>query len=217
MNSIPYAVVSRPRQEVARDLAEVTLGYGMILAVLWVPEPVQRFFGPVALVTTLLVVLMRCRDLGALGLSTRGLVRPLWILPAAAVVTVASVLIAKRVGTLHSLYVADFIHVGGYVLWTIIQQFLLQNYFMPRLLRILPGEQAAISLAAFLFAAAHLPNLVLTAATMVWGAISCAIFLRYRSIYVLGLTQGLLGLCFAVCVPEVLHHHMRVGLGYLHY
>ena len=28
--------------------------------------------------------------------------------------------------------------------------------------------------------------------------------------------QGLLGLCFAVCVPDALHHHLKVGLGYLH-
>jgi hypothetical protein len=34
---------------------------------------------------------------------------------------------------------------------------------------------------------------------------------------VLGITQGLLGLCFAVCVPDSYLHHMRVGLGYWHY
>ena len=79
------------------------------------------------------------------------------------------------------------------------------------------SETASITMAALLFAAAHLPNLVLTAATLVWGAVSCLLFHRYRNLYVLGLAQGLLGLCFAVCVPDALHHHMRVGLGYLHY
>jgi hypothetical protein len=64
---------------------------------------------------------------------------------------------------------------------------------------------------------AHLPNLVLTAATLIWGAVSSVMFLRYRNLYILGLTQGLLGLCLAVCVPDVLIHHMRVGLGYLDY
>jgi hypothetical protein len=34
---------------------------------------------------------------------------------------------------------------------------------------------------------------------------------------VLGLAQGLLGLCFAICIPDALHHHLRVGLGYLRY
>jgi hypothetical protein len=50
-----------------------------------------------------------------------------------------------------------------------------------------------------------------------WGAFSCALFRRYHNLYVLGLAQGLLGLCFAVCVPDSLHHHLRVGLGYLRY
>ena len=110
-------------------------------------------------------------------------------------------------------YKADFAHISGYVLWTIYQQFLLQDYFMDRLLRLLSNESAALTLAGVLFAAAHLPNLVLTAATLVWGIVSCALFRRYRNLWALGLAQGLLGLCFAVCVPDALHHHLRVGLG----
>jgi membrane protease YdiL (CAAX protease family) len=106
--------------------------------------------------------------------------------------------------------------VGGYVIWTIYQQFLLQVYFMPRLTKLLHLD-AAIAFAAVLFALAHLPNVVLTVATLVWGAVSCALFRRYRSLVVLGIAQGLLGLCFAVCVPDVYVHHMRVGLGYWHY
>jgi hypothetical protein len=62
-----------------------------------------------------------------------------------------------------------------------------------------------------------LPNLVLTAATLVWGVVACALFRRYQNIWALGLAQGLLGLCFAICVPDALHHHLRVGLGYLRY
>jgi hypothetical protein len=27
----------------------------------------------------------------------------------------------------------------------------------------------------------------------------------------------MLGLGFAICVPDALHHHLRVGLGYLQY
>jgi hypothetical protein len=127
------------------------------------------------------------------------------------------VLFAKQIGTLHALYKSDFKHVTGYVLWTLYQQFLLNDYFMPRLTRLLASESAAVGLAAVLFAAAHMPNLPLAAATLVWGAISCALFRRYRNLYTLGLAQGLLGLCFAVCVPDALHHHLRVGLGYLRY
>ena len=83
--------------------------------------------------------------------------------------------------------------------------------------RLLANESAAVALTAVLFAACHLPNLTLTAATLIWGAVSCLLFLRYRNIYALGLAQGLLGLCFAVCVPDSVHHHLRVGLAYVRY
>jgi hypothetical protein len=230
----------------ARDLIELIAGFGFILLILWVPTPLQRVLSPIALVGTLAVVLLGRpeRDLQAsdpqsknvheedraglrnsdvhpganeLGLGVRGLIPSLWILPAACALTIASVLIAKKIGTLHPLYKGDFKHIAGYVLWTCYQQFLLQDYFMPRLLRILPGEASAVMLAGVLFALAHLPNLALTAATLLWGVVSCALFRRYRNIYALGLAQGLLGLAFAICVPDALHHHLRVGLGYLRY
>jgi hypothetical protein len=54
-------------------------------------------------------------------------------------------------------------------------------------------------------------------ATLVWGIVTCALFRRYHNLWSLGGAQGLLGLCFAICVPDTLHHHLRVGLGYLRY
>ena len=150
-------------------------------------------------------------------MSWRGLVSSLWILPAAIVLVVVSLLVAKQIGTLHPLYKGDFKHIAGYVLWTLYQQFLLNDLFMPRLTRLLASENAAVGLAAVLFAAAHLPNVWLAVATLVWGAVACLLFRRYRNLYALGLAQGLLGICFAVCVPDSLSHHLRVGLGYLRY
>ncbi len=196
---------------------ELVLGYGLIVFVMWMPELPQRILSPVALVVTLAIVLARRPSWDDLGIGWRGLVPSLWILLAAIVLAIASLLVAQRIGTLHPLYKGDFKHITGYVMWTLYQQFLLNDCFMPRLTRLLASEAAAVSLAAVLFAAAHLPNLWLSAATLVWGAISCALFRRYRNLYALGLAQGLLGICFAVCVPDALHHHLRVGLGYLRY
>jgi hypothetical protein len=201
----------------ARDLIEVILGYGFIIGVIWTPEHLQRVLSPIALALTLLVVLARRESRSELGLGLRGLVPSLWILPAAIVLAALSVFVAARVGTLHPLYKADFAHISGYMLWTIYQQFLLQDYFMARLLRLISSEAVAVTLAGTLFALAHLPNLVLTAATLVWGIVSCALFRRYRNLWTHGLAQGLLGLCLAICVPDALHHHLRVGLGYLRY
>lgn len=200
-----------------RDLIELILGYGAVVGVIWTPEHLQRFFAPVVLALTLSVVLARGKDRDELGLGWRGLVASLWILPAATALAALSIFAAAKTGTLHPLYKADFAHISGYVVWTIYQQFLLQDYFMDRLLRLLPSNSAAVALAGTLFAAAHLPNLVLTAATLVWGVVACALFRRYQNIWALGLAQGLLGLCIAICVPDALHHHLRVGLGYLRY
>ena len=201
----------------SRDLIELILGYGVVVGVIWMPEYWQRIFTPFAFALTLLVVLARRRSGDELGLGARGFIPSLWILPAAVALSALSVFVAARLGTLHPLYKADFTHISGYVLWTVYQQVLLQDYFMDRLLRLLSNESAAVILAGVLFAAAHLPNLVLTAATLVWGIVSCALFHRYRNLWALGLAQGLLGLCFAVCIPDGLHHHLRVGLGYLRY
>jgi hypothetical protein len=201
----------------SRDLIELIFGYGVVVGVIWTPEHLQRIFTPIALVLTLVVVLSRGKGRDELGLGWHGLVPSLWILPASIALSALSVFVAAKLGTLHPLYKADFTHISGYVLWTVYQQVLLQDYFMDRLLRLLSNESAAVTVAGTLFAAAHLPNLVLTAATLVWGMVSCALFRRYRSLWALGLAQGLLGLCFAVCVPDALHHHLRVGLGYLRY
>lgn len=209
--------MARPGPGITRDLVELLFGYGLILFVIWMPEFPQRVLSPVALIVTLVIVLARHQNREELGLGLRSLMPSLWILPAAVAATLASVAFAKYFGTLHPLYKGDFKHVAGYILWTLYQQFLLNDYFMPRLTRLLASESAAVGLAAVLFSAAHLPSMWLAAATLFWGAISCTLFLRYRNLYALGLAQGLLGLAFAVCIPDAIHHHLRVGLGYLRY
>jgi membrane protease YdiL (CAAX protease family) len=208
---MPRATASR-----ARDLLELVIGYGAIIGVIWSPEHLQRILSPIVLVMTLAMLLSRRRTRDDLGLGGRGFVRSLWILPAAAALAGVSVLVAARIGTLHPLYKADFAHISSYVMWTIYQQILLQDLFMDRLLGLLSPE-AALAVSGILFAAAHLPSLALTGATLVWGIVSCVLFRRYHNVWVLGVAQGLFGLCFAVCVPDALHHHLRVGLGYLRY
>jgi membrane protease YdiL (CAAX protease family) len=206
-----------PRERTSlRNLAELTLGFALIMLVLWLPTHEQLIIGPLVLLAPLAMVLSKRPSLEQLGLSLRGFISSLWIIPAAVGLTILSVILARSAGTFHPLYNGDLAHVGGYVLWTFYQQFLLQDFFMPRLTRVLSSD-AAIAVAAVLFAVAHLPNVPLAIATLLWGAASCALFRRYRSLYVLGLVQGLLGLCFAVCIPDALHHHMRVGLGYFNY
>jgi hypothetical protein len=102
----------------------------------------------------------------------------------------------------------------GYLIWTFEQQFMLQSFFFLRL-ELLLGSRKAVWAAAGLFAVAHLPNPVLVPATLVAGLVFCELFCRYRNIYTLAIAQAILGMCLAAAVPESLHHHMRVGIGYL--
>lgn len=215
-NSTPYPLAAVHSPSSTRDLLELVVGFSAIVVILWLPTREQLIFGPIALLAPLVQVLQRRPRLNDLGLGLRGFVASLWILPATVMVMLGGIFIANNIGTYHALYNTDLAHVDGYVLWTMYQQFLLQDFFMPRLTRMLSSD-AAIAVASLLFAIAHLPNLSLALACLVWGAISCALFRRYRNLYMLGLAQGLLGLCFSVCVPDALHHHMRVGLGYWRY
>jgi hypothetical protein len=217
IDSTPFAISTPQSNASLRSVAELTIGYTAIMLVLWLPTREQLIFGPIALLAPLALVLLSQKPtLSQLGLEWRGFISSLWILPAVAATAAGGILLARASGTLHDLYKPDLAHVGGYVLWTIYQQFLLQDYFMPRLTRLL-NTDAAIAFAAVLFAVAHLPNVALTVATLAWGAVSCALFRRYRSLVVLGIAQGLLGLSFAVCIPDAYLHHMRVGLGYWQY
>jgi membrane protease YdiL (CAAX protease family) len=104
----------------------------------------------------------------------------------------------------------------GYIIWAMLQEFLLQSFFFNRCEE-LYGSLAAVWMASTLFAAAHLPNPVLTTAALVGALFFCEMFRRYRSIYVLGIVHAMLGLSLAILMPDSLLHHMRVGIGYLRY
>ena len=127
LNSAPFAISAPQSNTSLRTVAELTIGFAAIMVVLWLPTRQQLIFGPIALLGPLILVLLQRPTLRELGLHWRGTVSSLWILPAAAVVAVAGILVARAAGTFHELYKPDLAHVGGYVLWTIYQQFLLQD------------------------------------------------------------------------------------------
>lgn len=163
--------------------------------------------------------LLARNDRNELGLGLAGWHRSFWVVGVAIALAGIDLLISVWYSALHPLYgpVPVGRHMWGYVIWAFLQQFVLQDFFLLRLLRVLPGRKLAVIIAASLFAAAHIPNPLLFVLTLLWGLAACAIFLKYRNLYVLGLAHGILGLCIAVSVPNAIHHHMRVGLGYLRY
>jgi len=201
------------------DIAELAIGYGLILATVWTANPAQRVLYWAAFAWIVVTGFLRRKETAPNGFGLGGLAPSLWIVAAALAVFLGGVVLAKHLGTLHRLYgpLPVAVHILGYAVWSMMQQFILEVYVLLRFLRLGMRRGAAIALATALFALAHVPNPVLVALTVPWGAISCALYLRYRNLYALALAHGILGMCLAVTVPNHVHHHMRVGLGYVEY
>jgi hypothetical protein len=199
-------------------LVELSVAYALILAAIWTLNPWQRVSYWAAVAWIVATTCIHRPTWRKLGLGLPGLVRSLWVIAAAGLLAAAAAYTADRMHILHRLHGPPLLtRYWGYLIWAVMQQFLLQIYFLLRLTRLLPGKVAPILVAAGLFSLAHLPNPVLTPVTMVWGTIACLLFLRYRNIFTLGLAHGILGICVAVVVPDSIIHHMRVGIGYYRY
>jgi len=206
-------------QSRVRDLLELAIGYGLVLAAIWTPMPIQRIFFWLGLATIVLFTALHYESLSSLGLAVAGMGRSLWIVAAAAVLATIAVFTARELGTFHSVFseLPLRLRFSGYLVWSFFQEFMMQIYVLTRLTRLLSRRSSAVFVAALLFAVAHIPNPVLVPLTLLWGFIAATLFLRYRNLYVIGFAHAILGICVAVTVPDAMHHHMRVGLGYFRY
>lgn len=101
-----------------------------------------------------------------------------------------------------------------YAVWCCFQQRLMQSYFYRRLETVLRSPHLSTAVVALMFAGAHIPNIVLMAATLVGGFILSEVFARHPNIWPLALVQFAGGLLIAAVFPASLTHHMRVGPGY---
>jgi hypothetical protein len=203
----------------SRTFIELAVGYVLIMVVIWTPRAWQRPFYLAAVAWIIVVIIFSFDGIKAMGLNIRSSLQSFWIVGAALLFALIALLIAVR---LHTLHLPDgplqFVKVfWGYALWSCMQQFLLQDFFLLRLLRLLPTTTAAVAVATALFALAHLPNPILTPITVIWGLVACLHFLHYRNLYPLAIAHAILGISVAITVPGPLDHNMRVGLGYLTY
>ena len=202
-----------------RSLFELLGGYMLILAVIWTPRPWQARIYLIAALFIVWATLRSWPGLDVMGWRRANLLRSAGIILAAATVSAVAVACAARIGTLHTpptaaLFVQRFV---GYIIFACIQQFLLQNFFLWRLLQIGLTQRNAVLTAAAIFAVAHLPSPILTCLTFIWGVAATAWFLRYRSLYSLAVAHMILGITVAICIPGPTIRNMRVGLGYLTY
>jgi membrane protease YdiL (CAAX protease family) len=202
-----------------RDLFELGGIYALILIVIWTPHPWQAVLWVIAALTIFYFARLSFEGFRPMGLCTANLVRSLWAVAFAMVLSVAAVLLAVRMHTLHVpetplLFVR---HYGPYVMWAAIQQIILQWFFLARSLRLLSDASSAAALTAGLFAVAHLPNPILTIITLFFGLASCYFYLYYRNLVPLALAHAILGISIGITIPGSIDHNMRVGISYLTY
>jgi len=200
-----------------RDICEVALVYVMVLLVFWTPHPLQELIWAVTAAAIAVLVFRSSRGFKAIGLRLGNLFCWLWAIAAAG--SIAGLAVGAAV-VLHTLHLPDspgsiFRNSLDYVIWAAIQQFVLQCFFLARLLRVLGHAAWAATAAAVLFAVAHLPSPLLMVITLICGLASCLFFVRYRSLYPLVIAHAILGLAIAFTIPGPIDRDMRVGLAYV--
>lgn len=202
-----------------RDLAELVIGYTLILVVIWTERPWQRWLYWIAAAYLIATLCASRTNFCEMGLRPARPFRSLWIVFVALGAAAIAVLVASHVGTLAwPGGISAFAHrYAGYAIWAAGQQVLLQDFFLLRLLRLLPSRRTAVLTATAIFSLAHLPNPILTVVTLVWGLASCLLFLHYRNLYPLAIAHAVLGIAIGMTVPGPVIRNMRVGLGYLTY
>lgn len=176
-----------------RDAVELAIGYVVVLLAEWLPNSAaQRFLFWFTLAWVIVTTILARPDARTLGLRPSN-ARSIWIVPAITVLGALSIWMASQLHTLHDFSMGTLMgRVRGYLVWSLLQQFMLQDYFLLRLLRLVPGKAAAVSASAILFASVHIPNPVLMIGTLLWGLAACVLFLRYRDLYSLGVAHCLL-------------------------
>lgn len=213
------AAWARKRGGRRRDVIELAVGYGLIVTGLWMPRGTDAYLYWAALIWVIATTALAFPGWAALGLREKGLLRSLWVVAAALGLCAVGLALG---GVFHSLNspvtLGRVTHrYWEYSIWALVQEFVLLDYFLLRLCRVLPGSVSAVAVVAVLFATCHIPNPVLAPLTLAWGAIAGVVFLRYRNLYTLGLAHAILGICVAIAVPKVMSHNMRVGNGYMKY
>ncbi len=202
-----------------RDLAEILIAYALIMMVIWMPRAAQRILWWVAAAGVLAIICISFDGWNAVGMRRANLLGSSWIVGAALALSAVGIIVAAQLGTLHmppSVF-AFFSTYIAYAVWSGVQQFLLQGFFLVRFSRLIPRPGLAALVTAVLFSSAHLPSPFLAPITLIWGFVACLLFLRYRNLYPLALAHAILGITIAISVPGTLDHNMRVGLGYLTY
>lgn len=200
-------------------LLELAVGYALITVTIWTANPTQRILFWISAAWFFCSAVFAALRGEPLGLKRPPLRMTLATISLVILIGAGMAAIAALAGTLHGLFGirAPLLHASGYLVWALVQQYIQQSFFFARIEQLTSNGLLAGFWTALLFSLAHLPNPVLVPVTFVGGWILTELFRRYRTLYPLAVAHGLIGLAIAISVPDSIHHHMRVGLGYLRY
>lgn len=201
-----------------REVGTIAGCFLLLEAALWSPPPRQIVLGICSVLAMTVATFTRHVPLRELGLDASAWRRGAWIIAACSLAAIAMLTASFLFGTLQPLSSnrSDGFRSLAYAAWAFEQQFMLQSFIFVGMERAF-GVRWAVVTSGLLFGFAHLPNPALFPVTLVGGYFSAIAFARYRSVYVLAVAHAILGLTFAVTVPEQIHHRMRVGWGYSRY
>lgn len=195
------------------------VGYGLIMVAVWTAGGTQLIWDAAAAAWIAAAVIAGGRPARELGLGIKGLIPALRTITIALLAVAIIVLAGWDGGTLRPLYGSRTpgVHSFGYATWALMQEFILNSFFYLGFERLLGNNRKAVAMTCLLFASAHLPNPFLVPATLVGGWFFVEMFRRYRNLYPIAVAHAMLGLAIAMSVPDSILHHMRVGIGYLHF
>ena len=199
-----------------RDVAEIVIVFALILIAAWTPQGRMNALFSISAAACVVAFAVAgrwsARELG-LGRPFSGVGR---ILLVGAVLCSAIALLGIPLRFAGPGYPLPLHRSWDYVVWALLQEFILQGIFFVRLEALLGGRRAMVA-SAVLFAVAHIPSPLLTSLAFVGGLIFCELFRRWRNLYALGTIHGALGLTIDASLPDHWLHHMRVGIGYLRF
>ena len=221
--SVPAPSIPLSEQDVVGRSAlgiwlQIAFAYGLLEAALWTPPGRLDLAWMILTAAFILVMAFRgpysAREMGVTFPTGKATI---WIVG-------AGLILAATLWSFAALTGADAAPTHAmplrttwqYAVWAFLQQFMLQSFFFVRLESLL-GSRRAVLATTILFAAAHIPNPILTIGSALAGFFFCEMFRRYRNIFPLGVVHVILGLAMAASVSDALLHHMRVGIGFVQF
>jgi membrane protease YdiL (CAAX protease family) len=163
---------------------------------------------------------VRAETFRELGFRLDNFFRAMWLLLLPmAVAAAVCVLVAWRLGATIDLFRWHpnrnlLLQMSLGFAWALAQQYVLQSFLNRRAMLVAGAGWPSILIVSLVFGLLHLPNLWVTAITVVAGAIFAAVYQRAPNLFALALTHAVMTWFIVSTLPQSALRHLRVGFGY---